>query len=618
MLSVLSAKILRRTLLPSISFVLGWHCFAFCSTFRIERAKQSFEAYVRALQKGSEQETKRFWNQQEAERYRKYDWQWEYLAFRRRDPRHLNYRITGADEREDYVVLEVEWFYREGKGGRLQKDERFFVEEEGRMVGANAMFIHTRGWFRKESEHFVCHYRNEEQEPGAALLNQMDEFYEEIKGLLQVDYRGRIDYYKCSSSEEVGRLFGLEPSLARSQTFNGLVASVQRFVPHEIVHVISYRMFPQDEKRIPAEYLSEGLAYYLGGASFFSPELLLSWAKRRLEVDQNVSLDSLIRDPWLYGANEGAGLVASFAKFLIEEFGILKFKRLYVAGESPADQREALAEIYDRDASKLEAEWKEFVRGLALTEVRIADRMRGTEVFHMLDPRGDDRGDGDYVYPESRRAIPGIFDLIGFRINSDDDLVYFQLQFASLNHAEFSSDQEFNGTFAAIVMDCDDQAGSGNTRLFFDNGNVEFSETDAYEFVIEVSSAGVLVYDQDWVWHLLFLKALSERSHIRGNEITFAIPRRILGTPSPTWKVQVLTGGQTGGHKNTASGVGKFTKVGDESTQGQGGGGTNTAFSPDVYDILTAGGLDQARILRGYDVKRNKRAVVPMISLGRK
>ena len=618
MLSVLSAKILKGTLLLSISLVLAWCCTAFCFTFRVERAKRSFEAYVGALQDGGEQGAKRFWNRQEVERYRKYDWQWEYLAFRRLDPRRLNYKITGTDEREDHVVLEVEWFYQEDKGGRLQKDERFFVEEDGRMVGANAMFIHTRGWIRKESQHFVYHYRTEEQEPGDALLTRMDEFYEEIKGSLQVDYQGRIDYYRCSSSQEVGRLFGLEPSLARSQTVNGVVASVQRFVPHEIVHVISYRLLPQDERRIPAEYLSEGLAYHLGGASFFSPELLLSWANRGLEVDQDVFLDSLIRDPWLYGANQGAGVAASFAKFLMEKFGILKFKGLYAAGESPSRQREALEEIYGKDMSLLEAEWKEFVRGLALPEVRIPDRIRGTEVFHMLDPRGDDRGDGDYVYPNSGRAVPGVFDLIGFRINSEDDLVYFQLQFANLNPAELSSDQGFNGTFAAIVIDCDDHAGSGNTRLFFDNGNVEFSPADAYEFVIEVSNAGVLVYDQDWVWHLLFLKALSERSHIRGNEIAFAVPHSILGTPGPTWKVQVLTGGQTGGRTNTAHGVGKFSKVGAESTPEQGGGGTNTGFSPDIYDILTPRGLDQARIIGSYDLKRKRRAVVPMISLTRK
>ncbi|UCB53420.1 MAG: hypothetical protein JSV10_04915 [Candidatus Zixiibacteriota bacterium] len=611
----MSVKIRKLTLLLSVSFVLGGYSFASGSTSDIERAKRCFEAYVRALLQGSEQEAKMFWNRQEVERYKKYDWQWESLAFRRLDPRHLNYRITSADEREGHVVLEVEWFYREGKAGRLQKDLRHFLAEDGRMVGANPVLIHTRGWLQKRSEHFVYHYRNIEDEPGDALLSEMDKFYEEVKGSLQVAYGDKIDYYKCASSEEVGRLFGLEPSLARSQTVNNVVASIHRFVPHEIVHIISYRILPQDERRIPAEYLNEGLAYYLGGASFFSPELLLSWAKQRLEADQNVSLDSLIRDPWLYGSNDGASLASSFVRFLIESQGTVKFKQLFAVGETFDDQREALKRIYGKGANQFRSEWKESVLSLTLPEVTIVDGIRSHEAFHILDPLGDDRGDGDYVYPENDRAIPGIFDLIGFRISGDDESVYFQLQFANLYLAEISSDVGFNGTFAAIVIDCDDEVGSGRTKLFFDNGNLEFSQEDGYEFVIEVSNAGVLVYDQDWIWHLLFLKAFSKQNHIRGSEISFAIPREIVGTPGPAWKVQVLTGGQTGGYRNTAYGVGKFTKVGEESRQEQGGGGTNTGFSPDVYDILTPKGLNQTQILGSYDVTKKRRVVIPMISL---
>ncbi|MGB3092015.1 MAG: glucodextranase DOMON-like domain-containing protein [Candidatus Zixiibacteriota bacterium] len=615
MLQVINPKTGKRvSVLLVFAFVLGWHPVAGSSS-SVDGAKECFEAYIRALQQGSAEEAAEFWNRQEVQRYKKYDWQWEYLTFRRLDPRHLNYRIVSADEREDYVVLQVEWFYREGKAGCLQKDVRYFVEEDGRMVGANPIFIRTKGWLRRESEHFVYYYRNIQDEPGDALLSEMDEFYEELVELLQVDYRDKIDYYKCASSEEVGRLFGLEPSLARSQTVNGVVTSIQKFVPHEIVHIIAYRILPQDEQRIPAEYLSEGLAYYMGGASFFSPELLLSWAKGRIDVDKEVSLDSLIRDPWLYGNNDGAGLVSSFVKFLIENQGISKFKQLFAAGETFDDQREALKKIYGKGTNQLQAEWKESVLSLALPEVAIVDGIRGGEVFHMLDPLGDDKGEGDYTYPENQRAIPGIFDLIGFRISSDDELVYFQLQFANLNPAEIRSDEGFNGTFAAIVMDCDDKAGSGNTRLFFDNGNLEFSQEDAYEFVIEVSNAGILVYDKDWVWHLLFLKALSKQDHIRGNEVSFAIPRKIIGRPGPTWKLQVLTGGQTGGHKNTAYGVGKFMTVGEQSRQQQGGGGTDAEFNPNVYDILIPKGADQMEILGSYDATKKKRVIIPMISV---
>jgi len=610
----MNSRTIKFVCLFLFSLVPGWDCLASASS-NVERTKERFEAYIKARQQGSEEEAKKFWNKEEKESYKMYDWQWDWLTFWRVNTRHLNYRIISTKEKKGCVVLEVEWYYREGKAGRLQKDVRYFIEEDGKMVGANPILIHTRDWLHKECRHFVYHYKSEKDEPTSAQLDKMDRFYEKMIDLLQVNYQDEIDYFKCDSSGEVGQLFGLEASRARSQMTNGVVASTQRFVPHEIVHIISYRILPQGEERLPPEYLNEGLAYYLGGASFFSPELLLSWAKKKLEIDEDIWLDTLIRDPWIYGKNEGPSLISSFVKFLIDTEGIPKFKQLFMAGETYDDQREALKEIYGKSIGQLEAEWKKFALALHLPEVKITRGVHVKEVFHVLDSLGDDKGDGDFSYPKNKNALPGIFDLTGFKLSLDDQMVYFQLQFANLNHSQISSDEAFNGTFAAIAIDCDDKENSGNTQLIFGNGNFEFSKKDGYEFVIEVSSAGILVYDQDWVWHLLFLEAFSHQTHIRGNEISFAIPQKIIGIPDSSWKFQVLTGGQKGGYKNTADGVGKFMKVGKRSTQDQGGGGTNTNLNPDVYDILTPKVTDQMQILSSYDVAKKQKAIIPLINL---
>jgi hypothetical protein len=582
---------------------------------KVNRAKESFEGYLKALQQDSVEQAKHFWNKQETGRYEMYDWQWGYLSFRKLNPFYLNYKIIKAEERDGYVILQVEWYYREGKAGPLQKDVRYFIAEDGKMVGANPIFVHTRGWLQKSSRHFVYHFKHKQDEPNSALLERMDRFYEKVVDFLQVDYQKKIDYYKCDSTTEVGRLFEMEPSLARSQAINGVVASIQNFVPHEIVHVISYRIFPQDEKGIPPKILDEGLAYYLGGASFFSSDLLLSWAKKTLEDDKNIELDSLIRDPWIYGSNESAGLVSSFVKFLIDTGGVDKFKQLFVTGENLEDQSEAIEKIYGKSMEQLQQAWKEFALALDLPEVKIVHPIGGRELFHITDPLGDDKGDGNYTYPKNERALPGIFDLTDFKISSANEMVNFQLQFANLSDVEIRSDTTFNGTFAAIAIDSDDKEGNGNTQLFFGNGNFEFSKKDAYDFVIEVSNAGILVYDQDWVWHLLFLKADTQRDHIIRNEISFAIPQKIIGTPDSSWKIQVLAGGQKGGYQNTSYGVGKFMKVGEESTPDQGGGGTETDFNPDVYDILTPKGKDQVQILSNYNVAKKRKAVIPMIDL---
>jgi hypothetical protein len=580
-----------------------------------ERAEERFGSYIKALQEGKEEEAKEFWNEEERRKYRAYDWQWEYLTYRMLDPRHLNYKIVSSEEKKGYVVLEVEWYYRDGKAGPLQTDIRYFVKEDGKMVGANPIFVHTRDWHQKKSKHFVYRYKNKQDKPSRSLIGKMDRFYEKTVDLLGVDFQDRIEYLKCDSPEEVGLLFGLEPSLARSQIFNAVAASVREFVPHEIVHIISYQLLPREEKGIPPEYLNEGLSYWLGGASFFSSELLLSWAKIKMEQEENLSLDSLIHDPWIYGKNEGAALVTSFVSFLMENFGAGKFKQLFAAGESYDKQREALRNIYGKSIDQLQEEWKGFIRALDLPEVRIEGPVATKKSFYIEDPLGDDKGDGDYSYPQNQKADSGIFDLTGFEVSYDNEMAYFKLQFADLISTEISSGEGFNGMLAVIAIDQDNKKGSGNTRLFLDGGNVEFPKRDAYEFVMEVCNAGVLVYDQDWMWRLLFLRPFSQTSHIKDNQIFFAVPQKIIGTPEPDWKYQVLIGGQKGGFMNGAYRAGRFMRVDQLSGSDQGGGGTDTDFNPDVYDILTEREADQEKILGNYDVGGKGKAVVPLVKL---
>lgn len=491
------------------------------------------------------------------------------------------------------------------------------------MVGANPIFILTRYWLTKESKHFVYHFKINQAEPAQKLLDKMDNFYEKIVSFLKVDYQDKIDYFRCDSAGEVGMLFNMEKSLARCDMINGVVAGMQDFVPHKVVHIISYRIMPPEEKKLPEGYLDEGLAYYLGGATFFSADLLLSWAKTKILKDPQVSLDSLVLRPEKYHGNEWAALMSSWIKFLIEKYGLDKFKELYSQGRRIYDRVETLEDIYGETMGQLEKDWKNSVLSLSLPEMEVGVSLKGKEIFHMSDPVGDDKGNGHYTYPANEKAIPGMFDLIDFRMGKDDGFVHFQLEFSNLSHTAIDSDQGFNGTFAAIVIDTDNIEKSGNTRLFLDDGNFLLSEKDAYEFVIEVSNAGILVYDQDWIWQLLFLKALSKESHIQGNKLIFAIPQKIIGSPNLNWKLQVATGGEWGGYKNTAYGVGNFMKVGKTAKKDEGGGGsaslttsgTDTYSNPNVYDILTPKGENQTQILSDYDSVKKKKVIIPMVSL---
>jgi hypothetical protein len=330
---------------------------------RIEEAKVCFENYVKALKSGDEEKAKEYWNKEEKERYKMYDWQLRDMIFRKINLQSLDYKIKKIEERDEYVVLQVDWYYPKDSLP-VQKDIRYFMWEDKKMVGANPIFVFTKDWLKKESKHFVYHFKISQDEPTLKLLDRMDNFYEETVNFLKVDYQDRIDYYRCDSAEEVGMLFNMEGSLAQCDIINGVAAGIRDFVPHEVVHIISLRMLPSEEQKLPERYLDEGLAYYLGGSTFFSSNLLLSWAKTKILKDPKVSLDSLVQKTEKYQGNEGAALMSSLVKFLIENYGLDKFKKLYSLGKTYDRKKETLESIYGEKMDVLETKWKNFVLSL--------------------------------------------------------------------------------------------------------------------------------------------------------------------------------------------------------------------------------------------------------------
>jgi hypothetical protein len=79
-----------------------------------------------------------------------------------------------------------------------------------------------------------------------------------------------------------------------------------------------------------------------------------------------------------------------------------------------------------------------------------------------------------------------------------------------------------------------------------------------------------------------------------------------------------LTGGETGGYKNTAFGVGSLMKVGKMATPNKGGGGVDPHFNPDFYDILTTKEMNQEEILSRFDITKERKATIPLIEAKRR
>jgi len=207
-------------------FVLG-SSYRVQSSEKIEEAKACLENYVRAIKSEDQKKAEEFWNKKERQRYKIYDWRLKDMVFKKIDLERLDYHIREAEEKDEYVVMHVDWYYPGDSSEVVQRDVRYFLQEEKKMVGANPIFLVTKNWLEKVSKHFVYHFKTKEDEPDYRLLDKMDDFYEKIVNFLEVEYQDKIDYFRCDSKEEVGMLFNLERSSARSDMINGVVAAVQ-------------------------------------------------------------------------------------------------------------------------------------------------------------------------------------------------------------------------------------------------------------------------------------------------------------------------------------------------------------------------------------------------------
>lgn len=210
-----------------------------------------------------------------------------------------------------------------------------------------------------------------------------------------------------------------------------------------------------------------------------------------------------------------------------------------------------------------------------------------TSLIDASDPSGDDTGvvrGSVFSYPQNPLFVHGSFDLTRLAIGFDSINVFFLLRFKALSDPGWHPEYGFQLTFAAIAIDTDGIAGSGSTVIGH-NAGVTLPPDRAFERLILVGG-GVRVEDRSGrilaEYFPLPQDASNPLGDASGGAISFAIPRTLLGTPSPYWKLTVLAGAQD---DHGGAGVGEFRTVNRERGEWNGGGRLRPE-DPNVYDEL--------------------------------
>lgn len=217
-------------------------------------------------------------------------------------------------------------------------------------------------------------------------------------------------------------------------------------------------------------------------------------------------------------------------------------------------------------------------------------------IFSLSDPLGDSFGPGNYTYPEDQsfpQELPDMLDLVEFRAINKDETTRFEFHFAQPpNFAQPWGGEGYNFHRIDLYIA---SGGKGSKTTFAPGAQVQFKELWQINLRIRDWQGAYLRHWQDdpsdpqaGIWQG---DTGEFQVFVEGRAIVAELGRNILEPAAADWKYYVLIGLQD------AYGLDHYRKVTAEGGPWTGGGGSETEFSPNVYDILTADAAEQGRQL---------------------
>lgn len=223
---------------------------------------------------------------------------------------------------------------------------------------------YSEEWQSYESAHFIFYYHEGylTQEEITTIVQTEEELFSRITDLLAIEYTGKIEYYLYGNRKDFEGIPGAYTIGSEIQFLcifcvdfckNGLNDA------HEMTHALANKI------GIQHGLLAEGLAVYVEDY-VINGENLHGIIKILHTENRLTPLEDLVEDFWcdiLFNYD----IAGSFAAYLIEEYGIEKFKELYSkpAGFFP------FLEVYDKSLEDLEDEWIAVVQHAEVTQNEI-------------------------------------------------------------------------------------------------------------------------------------------------------------------------------------------------------------------------------------------------------
>lgn len=234
---------------------------------------------------------------------------------------------------------------------------------------------------------------------------------------------------------------------------------------------------------------------------------------------------------------------------------------------------------------------------------RIPTLIRGTEIWAMEDPKGDDFGPGTYVYPLNKvfTEAPGLFDLVRYAVYDAGNAWQLAFDFPALPNP-WNGPHGFSHPIIFVYLDV---APGGRTDVHEEGkaAQVAFDPEHPWDYVLKI--AGWPGYGRH-LWTAAgegpFLVEVA--SDPKRGRIIVTIPKDLV--PEIRGWHYVLVGSQDGYGPNHIRPIGK--------TAGEwtGGGCPDPVWAPQIYDVLAPTVDDQVKMLGSYVSGKSYAVVFPV------
>jgi hypothetical protein len=231
------------------------------------------------------------------------------------------------------------------------------------------LYLDHRDWLTYESRHFVFHYapNYSRSRDIATFASARDKAFDQNCAYLKVSLAGKTDFYIY---DELDEGFAVPD-------WNVILADDDQSIGHEMTHIVAYHIAGNRQK---SKLLDEGIATWLNQSTVIKDHHYAAWDY--IQTNGLPSLSELARPRTFRHQRPPPYLpAASFVGYLIENYGLDDFRRLWTANARypelysnvedlklanyfpsiPGERahfESTVSEVYGRALNELDTEWR--------------------------------------------------------------------------------------------------------------------------------------------------------------------------------------------------------------------------------------------------------------------